>query len=1240
MFLVILLFNLTGTFGQNERISVAIYENEIEKELLGKSGSIDNISSDLIYGVQKELPADSRLVIVNKVYKRVHDEELKRQLIHIGKPDFKDEVVYYNSGDRYFAQIKTPIFKLSDNGNINILKSFELEQIKEINGAVKQNKEAEWRDESVLKEGDWVKVAVVKSGVYRIPYSKIKEYVDGEINTLAVFGSNSKQLSFYNSDTRHDDLSNISIHVNKGNDNVFNEGDYVLFFGQATSGWDFDAENETYSHYTHDYSDTAFYFININGTLPNQIETRTIIEEADYSSATGDFLFYHELNDTNLLKSGRQFFGELFESKNNFTYPVKVEGVQTETAYFKLQTAARAGEESVFSVNLNGYKIGENKHQSVNLSGQTSRFADLETNTFEFVPSAEELKFNISYNQPSLSKAWLDYFEIHARIKLSFGTDQLIFSDHKSLNSNGFASYSVGNASTCMVWDVTNSLNPTALNYNIDGQFLQYTDKTDTLRKYVVFNENVVYEPEYLGLVENQNLHAEQVPDYLIISHPFFLDEANELAEYRRVHDNLQVFVTTPNKIYNEFSSGIPDISAIRNFIKLFYDRSSESQRLKYVLLLGDGSFNNKLNSENNSNYILTYQSDNSLYPTSSFVTDDFFALLDDNEGGSEGLVDIGIGRFPVQTKNEVRNILDKIYAYESLNNSGEWRNKLFFVADDADDNQVLHMRDADSLTRYVNTFNPEFNIKKVYMDAYPQVSTSGGERYPDVNKAINENVENGVLIFNYTGHGGEEGLADENIVSMSDVLSWSNKSNMPIFVTATCEFSRFDDKNRTSAGEHVLLNPNGGGVALLSTTRLVYTGPNFRLNRAFYQSVFTRDDQGNPLRLGDIMKLTKVNAGNDDNKRNFTLLGDPAIRLPINQYKVKTTELIDVESQKLADTLSSGQEVQVSGEIVDFEGVMVDSFNGEIIVSIYDKPISVTSLSNDGAPAFDFQTQESIVFNGRAKVENGQFSISFRVPKDINYRFGNGKISYYAVDSEMIANGSYSDFIIGGSGNNNYIDNIGPQLKLFLNDTLFTENETVGENPMLIVKVNDESGVNTSGAGIGHEMIAVIDDNNSTPFILNNYYKAEAGNYKSGIIEYPMFGLEEGEHVITVKVWDAFNNSSEASIEFIVGNSNETISKVLLYPNPAHEILSVVINHNLESEIKEIKLSMFTETGQLINERVYEVNDYDYSITMESLPLSDFFEKNITSGIYFLKLQIRSSDNINLDKTVRILIF
>jgi len=656
-------------------------------------------------------------------------------------------------------------------------------------------------------------------------------------------------LPHLNSDFREDDLVENAVFIYDYNNNgYFNSDDYVLFYGESADEWVYNASTTLFDYKDHLYSDECYYFLTIDQSSDGKrINYKPQI--TNYTRIVNSFNDYkfHESNFENLIESGRDWYGERFGILDNQTFTFNFPDlVLNDPIYITTSVAARSLNSSFFTVNINSDFIS-----NINISNivydYATEYAKRMSNTQSYVSSSDQLDVELKYNYSENNAiGWLDRIELNARRSLRMNTSFLNFRDVESIGSLELGKFEILNSNpSTTVWDVTDPKNVKMMNTSLNGSVLSFIDSTTTLNHYCAFNNSFV-KPNLLGKIENQNLHNINLDvNYVIISHPSFLSEANRLLEIHEYYDNLNSIVVTPQQIYNEFSSGMQDVVAIRDFLRMLYKR--QNSKLEYALLFGDGSYDNKNRIANNTNFIPTFQSENSLSPVASFVTDDFFALLDDDDGDLiSDLVDIGIGRFPAKNLNEAKNLVDKVERYYSEASLGDWRNSITFIADDGDAKDGnLHMSDADKLANFLDTNNQNVNIEKIYLDNYLQESTPGGPRSPDAQQAINRSIENGTFLINYSGHGGPLGWTQERILEIEQINNWTNKYRLPLFMTATCKFSCFDNPAKTSAGELVLLNPDGGAIALLTTTRLVYAFPNYKLNENF-MNVFCEKITGN----------------------------------------------------------------------------------------------------------------------------------------------------------------------------------------------------------------------------------------------------------------------------------------------------------------------------------------------------------------------------------------------------------
>ncbi len=1119
------------------------------------------------------------------------------------------EYALVRESGRSFVVVKLLPFIKSASGELERVDQFSLHlEQKMALAPLRSESTGDWEEQSVLASGDWYKIAVEKGGMHKLTYEQLQEIGIQNPASLRIYGSGARQLSEKFSDGFIDDLKALPIYMHKGSDGMFSPGDHILFYAEGPVQWTYDPSEELFMSQLHNYSWKGYYFLSDS--------KGPVLAPEDASLADGeptqvvdqyDFRIHFEEEKYNLIASGKEWFGDNYKVILEYNYPFRLPLLAPgENIKINTSVAARSGVVSQFQVRADGNFLGSISVQSADLGYYTATYAYENSHTHSYTPQADNLTLTLRYNQPdSDSEGWLNKLVINGRGMLSMnGVDELDFRDRKSSGFGQVVQFRLAEGSGSVIWDLTDPSLPLTVPYTPSGNDAVFTMDADQIREYVAFKPGgefltPQYSGEGLGAMENQDLHGLGHPDMVIIVPEKFKEEAERLAMHRRTNDALDVAVVLQQQVFNEFSSGTPDVSAIRNFMKMFYDRSEgQGDYCRYLLLFGDGSYDNRTAPDkvDNPNLILSYQSINSLSPTQSFVSDDFFGLLDTDESMYNGLLDIGIGRLPVSTRLEAKDVVDKIISYSDLATQGSWRNQISFIGDDEDSN--IHMRQADELASYVKENYPPYNINKIYLDAYPQEKGATGFRYPDVVRAINDQVNRGALIVNYTGHGGPSGLAHEQIVTTNSINSWSNSGMLPLFMTATCEFSRYDeydsglDLEITSAGEDVILNNNGGGIGLFTTTRLVYSGPNHVLNERFYEVVFEKDENGRNYRLGDIIVYSKNNTGAGVNKRNFTLLGDPSLRLAYPEHRVVTDSINGISVTELADTLSAFDWVRVSGHVETQGGVVLEDFQGEVFPMVFDKERKIETLSNDDTPAWDFMSRNSILYSGTSTVKDGYFSFGFYVPKDISYAFGQGKISYYSNDSTLDAHGSCEGFVVGGIGTDNVVDNDPPEIGVFMNDTFFRQGGITDPNPTLLVTARDNYGINTTGNGIGHDITAVLDNNRGNALILNEFFTAGANSYNSGVIRYPYSNLEPGSHEITVKVWDIHNNSSEETLEFLVVDSEEMIIEQLFnYPNPFSDQTWFNIEHNRPDRSMKLHITIYNLEGQMvriIDEEVY----------------------------------------------------
>jgi peptidase C25-like protein len=1092
-----------------------------------------------------------------------------------------------------------PIRINEKTGKPEKLISFALEvKITENEAASPERQVSAFADNSVLNIGDWYKLKIEQRGIHKVSFLELKEAgVDvDQIDpaTIQVFGNGAGMLPEKNSLDRMDDLIENSVWVSGSADNSFDEGDYVLFYAEGATQWNYNPFKKLYNHKTNIYDDYTYYYFTYGQALGKRVE----LEDnngmtPDYNARTyTDYLVFEE-DEQNVIKSGKLWVGESMMDAPikllEYTFPgiVADKNVQLELAF-----TARVPGESFLDVNVNGAQLAQESLPTVNFSSVQYGYSRVKI--YSFLPSGEDLELELAFKPfDSKSNMWIDYVEMNVKRELSFESSQLMFCDPDAIATDRVSKFFVGNSNANIrVWEVSDKFNISEIETNFVGDTLTFICPTDTLKEFVAWDGTDYRQAEVVGKVENQNLHSFGDLDMVIVTAPQFADQAERLGQLHQLYDGFSYAVVSTDEIYNEFSSGKTDPAAIRDFVRMIYERDNDGNKLAYLLLFGDGSYDQKdRKPELFPSLIPAFQSLESLKITYSFVTDDFYGQMDPSEGfDAIGDPDVGIGRLPVNTIEQAEVAVDKIenYIVNSAGNTNIWRNEIFFVADDEDGN--THLDHAEELATIIDTGNKQFHVNKIYYDAYQQISGPGGDRYPDVSQAIDEAVQNGSLLFNYTGHGGELGWADEKVLVIPTINGWENVNKMPIFVTATCEFSRFDNQAFESAGELVFLNPSGGGVALFTTTRLSYSSTNFTLNKRFYLNAFEPIETGLP-RLGDIIRISKKSS--NLYIKNFVLLGDPALRLAYPQYTINTSPL-EMLNSEIQDTMQALNRVKVKGEIVDSDGLLVDGFNGLLHPRIFDKYTKLSTLGNDNnSSPVVFTEQNKCVFKGTASIKNGAFEFTFVVPKDIDYGFGTGKIYFYAVDTSDFsdANG-YKEFVIGGVNENAEADLQGPEIELYLNGNDFVDGDIVDAESILLAHLYDVSGINYYGNGIGHDLTASIDGDPEYNFVVNDYYQSETDDFTRGNIVFSLPTLDEGKHTLKLKAWDVFNNSSTTSIDFYIGDESQiNVSGVSNLPNPFGESTSFEVEAQGFGDDLDLNLKVFAIGGKMVYEYSSQAN-------------------------------------------------
>ena len=1089
---------------------------------------------------------------------------------------------------------------------------------------------------SKLASGRWVKIEIGASGIYQIPYSTLQS-MGFDPTKVKVYGYGGNMLPEKFSEPYIDDLPEIPILRDKNR---------ILFYGEGTVKWT--NNGRTFSHKQNPYATSSYYFISQNDSPNVAMEEISDNIEA-YASETTTFDEYalHERELCNVGNMGRNLYGEDFMFNTIQTFNFNTTGVVGEIN-MQIDFIAKMQTKGTLLIKHNGINLtnGEkNINAFTNADDWYYTAAKLTTINKTFTASGAET-ITLQFSGDEVKVARLDYIRLQMVRKLMLYNGAVKF--RVLAASNNYIRYNLNTSgySSVQIWDITEIHNPKKVLATATDNSLTFTPQTLGIREYIAFDTNSSFnEPTIVEEVANQNLHGLERADLVIICPQQFYQQAKRLAEFHRDHDQLSSIIVRPELIYNEFSSGKPDATAYRRFMKMFYDRAEctgeKELYPRYLLLFGDGSCDNRHITSEWQGYkypfLLTFQSESSIDERSSYVTDDYFAFLKDSDGENL-LADkpmIGVGRFPVRTLSEATIAVDKVISYTNNTDYGIWKNNLCFVADDG--NHSGHMKLAEELIKIVRKNNPEFFENKVYIDAYNKEGSSSGGTYPDAKKDMMRFFENGQLIVNYAGHGSTTSWTKEKLLTIQDIKKLY-LDKLPFFITATCDFSRFDAPT-TSAGEEMFLNNKGGGVGLISTTRVVYMDKNEAFNKELISHIFSRDDEGKRYRMGDVVRMSKTavteHYGQDLNKLNFILLADPALKLAFPEYRIKITEIngIPVTGDPDDIILKARSQATFKGIILTPSGEKDETFNGYIQQRLYDSEREITTHGNDeGGEPYVFKVRDSKLYEGKDEVKNGEFEFSFKLPKELNYSNEPALMNLYAYDAsqKIEAQGSSQEFVVNGYDNEAEADEDGPTIEYFyLNNSDFSYGATINETPVFIAQVYDKSGISVSGIGLGHDMTIKIDDNPNMEYVINDYFTPVSGDFGRGDVVYQIPEIPEGEHTLTFKVWDTEGNSSEKRTSFVVKRGLEpNIYQLYTTQNPVREEAKFYLNHDRPNMIMQVTIAVYDLWGKELWRSESEGKSDMWKTEPVIWNLTDASGKRVPPGIYIYKAYISTENS------------
>lgn len=1239
---VILKWN-KSVFKINEKITVDVPNFQIENFVFNNENSSISFSKKINEG---NIADENSLVISNLKYEGISNGELgslNKRLIK-SNPDFK--LLNVNARDvNSILLVFSPIVKEGDSYKKIVSFSYAYNNNKANFKSRNLNSRISLQS-SVLKDGDWRRFYIEKSGVYKLTKSFLSQLgvnVNTDPRNLKIYGNGGKMIPLTNSENTVYDLQENAIQFVGEEDGVFNDSDFILMYCEGVDNW----SNDNQSH-NNLYADKAYYYVTTTNSGGRRM--KDYVEPSDPASVTynkyDDYVF-HEIDKINVGSMGRKWFGERLNIQNNFRFDFNIANRDTSSPILlKIRAAATSASATNIKVLLNGSQVGDIFFSGISDLGSIKA---TESNfTYSGVAATSNIAVDLSYNNngnPS-SSSYLDFITIQSKVFLKGRGKQFRFKVDEVKNNTGVCQYDFTEFATVkQIWDISDKYNVSCLK---KGSETNYSFKSEMgfERNFLIVDESDLFTPksDNTSRVVNQDLKGTifldkqnniSHLDYLIVCPDFLMSQAERLADFHRGYSGLNVKVVGLDEIYHEFSSGKQDIGAIRNFVKYIYDNPQDGKNIKYLCLFGDASFDFKDRISKNTNIVPAFQSLDSYTLFSSFVSDDFFGLMDDNEGnmiGAQGL-EIAVGRILVTNIQEAEQMVTKIIDYHDVKALGKWRNSLVFLADDVDKQSDASLQsNLDSMSENITNNRPFFNTKKIFMDAYVQETSSGGQRYPLAKNDFLNAFSQGALIIDYLGHGGEDGLSGERMFDISDINKLSHRYKYPLFITVTCEFTRFDNPLRKTGGEEAYKMEFGGPVSLITTTRQIgqSTGENFNTNLSPILLAYNGNEK---VSIAEALRKTKIATMSTGNYV-ISYIGDPALRLAIPEPEIRVTRINDVPLADFTGSLEALSKIKIAGEVVNDSNVVQSDYNGELVINIYDKFVDKTTLANDGITVggvpykISFKTLGETIFKGNASVVNGLFEFSFVVPKDIKIPVGNGKISLYSKkDNSLIDNQGYDLSVkVGGVNVNAVADNTPPTVRLFMNDESFVNGGVTNQSPVFLAFLEDENGINTA-SGIGHDIQVYLDGNETELISLNDYYDTEKDNFSKGVVRYQFKDLSPGLHVLTFKAWDVYNNLITSELQFVVADDSQIkLTNVLNYPNPFVNHTEFWFTHNKPYEPLEVQVQVMTVTGKVVWTKNQSVTTEGFTSRNITWDGKDDFGDRLGKGVYIYKLTVKST--------------
>lgn len=1084
-----------------------------------------------------------------------------------------------------------------------------------------------WSPHSPLAQGSWQKVSVTQTGMYRLTRGDLAAMGFGEPAKVRVYGLGGRQLSYMPGKDKRENLVMLpAVHDANG----------LLFYAQGPDGWDYIETENAFAPNINHYSRKAYYYVTTGEADDAPQACHKPEGEANASITDYDNRYYHASPEEQPDKGGREWVGDRCSVDTaSLVLPVGLTILPGAKVKGLLKTCATLAYKEAYDVLLDGSQVAHPTFDAMEKSQSTSKV------TFEANPGGGAVgNVELRYNFLSLSQyAYLAYLSLTARAPLSFTGLSLPFRSSRQSNALTPVTFRLADLpESARIWNVTDVAQPTEVAYERRGSQACFDAPPLQLDEYIAFDPAAEFpQPTREGAVANLDHHADEPVNYLVLTVADFQPHAQRLVDLHKATRNLSGRVVLVDELYEEFGGGQPSAMALRNYLKMLYERGAgTANELRYVLLFGEGSHNN-YDRLSKTNRVPTYQAAESYGVSDNYAADSFYAWLTDGQGGDDerwdvpssttdepaikAAVNVGVGRLPASTLEEAERGVTKIENYVLKPEAGSWQQRAVFLA--CIGNQNEHINYANRQATALEEEQPEMLCQRLFSDAYLAETDVNGTFFPECSRLLKAAMQAGVGLLHYTGHGYHSVIAD-NLMGVEFLGSICNDGRLAVLCGATCNLWDFD-QNHVGISSSGFFNPYGGLIASFSACRQTYGSYNYEATRQFIKSLYGNAPDGTPNALGDAARDSKNKATRQGTTNLcFNLLGDPAVvpHFP-RQYYVSVESVQGVPFANVSEPIHALQPTAIECAIRNLaSGDIVTDFNGSAEATLYDKRTEHRTLGQGDGDPMTYSEWTSRLFKGTVTVSNGRFGLSFQLPRDFDTSVGFGRLSTYGVSTDGREAMGSDELLVGGLPETLPTDTIGPSVQCYVDYPRDADGNIAEGAPVLYVELDDASGINASGLGVGHNLQLVLDGVRLDPVNLGESFVYEQGSATTGRVAYQMYGVALTRHTLTVKAWDCMNNSTEREFVVDLTPGQNRIGVVDANDGRIQGQFHITINSDLVGGEAWASVRVYAADGRMVvaHEGPYLQRNGQFDI--DAIPAA----KNLASGVYVARVKVTSN--------------